>query len=88
MRVTELTAFLTGAKLSPNDAYVIRGSDVNMCAQAHELINADKRQADVHYDRCAPSLLAFAQEREATQFSREHGGAVLPFREVVASFAK
>ena len=88
MRVTELTSYLTGAKLSPNHAYVIKGSNVNMCAQAHELIDADKRRADVHYDRCAPSLLAFAQEREAVQFSREHGGAVLPFRDVVASFAK
>ena len=88
VRVTELTAFMSGAKLSPNDAYVVRGSDVNMCAQAHEMIDADKRPAEIHYDRCAPSLLAFAQEREAIQFSREHGGTVLPFREVAASFAK
>src|ERR1035437_4928566 len=29
VRVTELTAFLSGAKLSPNDAYVVKGSDVN-----------------------------------------------------------
>ena len=88
VRVTELTAFLSGAKLSPNDAWVVKGSDVNMCAQAHEVIDADKRPADVQYDRCAPSLLAFAQEREAIQFSREHGGTVLPFREVAASYAK
>jgi hypothetical protein len=88
VRVTELSAFMSGAKLSPNDAYVVKGSDVNMCAQAHEMIDADKRPVDVHYDRCAPSLLAFAQEREAIQFSREHGGTVLPFREVVTSYAK
>ena len=88
VRVTELTAFLSGAKLSADDAYVVKGSDVNMCAQAHEMIDADKRPADVHYDRCAPSLLAFAKEREAIQFAREHGGTVLPFREVAASYAK
>jgi hypothetical protein len=88
VRVTELTAFLSGAKLSPDNAYVVKGSDINMCAQAHEMVDADKRPADVHYDRCAPSLLAFAQEREAIQFSREHGGTVLPFREVAASYAK
>lgn len=88
MRVTELTAFLSGAKLSPGDAYVVKGSDVNMCSQAHETIDADKRAADVHYDRCAPSLLAFAQEREAMQFAREHGGTVLPFRDVAAEYAK
>jgi hypothetical protein len=88
VRVTELTAFLTGAKLSPTDAYVVKGSNVNMCAQTHELIDANKRSASVHYDRCAPSLLAFAQEKEAIQFSREHSGTVLAFREVAASFGK
>ena len=88
VRVTELTAFLTGAKLSPNEAYVVKGSDVNMCAQTRELIDADKRSAGVHYDRCAPSILAFARESEAAVFSREHGGTVLPFREVAASFSK
>ena len=88
VRVTELTAFMSGAKLSPDKAYVVKGSDVNMCAHAHEMIDADKRAAAVQYDRCAPSLLAFAQEGEAIQFSREHGGTVLPFRAVAASFAQ
>ena len=88
VRVTELTAFLSGAKLAPDNAYVVKGSDVNMCAQAHEMVGADKRPAGVDYDRCSPSLLAFAQEREATQFAREHGGTVHPFREVAASYAK
>ena len=88
VRVTELTAFLSGAKLSPDTAYVVKGGDVNMCTQAHEMIVDGKRRADVHFDRCAPSILAFAQEREAIQFSREHGGTVHPFREVAAAYAK
>ena len=88
VRVTELTAFLSGAKLSPDSAYVVKGSDINMCTQAHDMVDADKHPAGLQYDRCAPSLLAFAQEREAIQFSREHGGTVLPFREVAASYAK
>lgn len=88
VEVKELTAFLTGAKLSPDTAYVVKGSDVNMCARAHELVDADKHAADLHYDRCAPSLLAFANPDEAANFAREHGGAVLPFREVAASLAR
>lgn len=88
VRVTELTAFLTGAKLSPNEAYVVKGSDVNMCAHAHEMIDADKRPAGVLYDRCSPSLLAFGQRSEATQFAREHGGEVLSFKDVVAASGK
>ena len=88
VRVTELTSFLTGAKLSPDGAYVVKGSDVNMCAHTHELIDADKRSADIHFDRCSPSLLAFARQSEAVQFSREHGGTVFPFREVAKAFVK
>jgi hypothetical protein len=53
-----------------------------------EMTAADKRLADVHYDRCAPSLLAFAQRREAVEFVSEHGGKVLPFKEVAVAFDK
>jgi hypothetical protein len=88
VKVTELTSFLTGAKLSPDDAWVVKGSDVNMCAQGHEKIDADKRPVGVNYDRCAPSILSFAEKREAIEFSREHGGKVQSFREVAASYAK
>src|SRR5271166_121089 len=79
VKVTQLTSFLTGATLAPDSAYVVRGSDVNMCVTTHNIMTAEKRPADVHYDRCAPSLLAFAQRSEALEFVSEHGGKVLPF---------
>jgi len=85
VRIAELTSFLTGAKLAPNDAYVVKGSDVNLCAHAHEMIDADKRTAGVLYDRCSPSLIAFGQRSEAMEFAREHGGEVLAFKEVMAA---
>jgi hypothetical protein len=87
IRITELTAYLTGGKLSPDDAFLVRGSEVNMCALTHELTVSDKRQAQISYDRCAPSLLAFAQRNEAIEFAREHGGQVLSFAETLAAFS-
>jgi hypothetical protein len=87
VRVTELSAFPSGAKLSPNDAFLVRGSDVNMCVRAHELMDADKRPADLRYDRCSPSLLAFTKRSEAIQFVREHGGEIMPFSEVASAFS-
>jgi hypothetical protein len=87
VRIAELTSLLTGAKLSPNEAYVVKGSDVNMCAHAHEMIDADKRPAGVLYDRCSPSLIAFGQRSEAVQFAHEHGGEVLAFKDVMAAAA-
>lgn len=88
VKVTELASFLTGAILSPDSAYVVRGSDVNMCATTHGLMTDATRPADLQYDRCSPSLLAFAQRTEAVQFVREHGGQALPFADVAIAFAK
>ena len=88
VRVTELSAFPSGAKLSPNDAFLVRGSDVNLCVRTYELVGADKRPADLHYDRCSPSLVAFGKRSEARQFVREHGGEVLPFSEVASAFSR
>jgi hypothetical protein len=87
VRVTERTEYLTGAGLSPNEAYVVRGSDMNMCARPGNSIGADRSIAGLSYDRCAPSLIAFAHGFEAFRFSRAHGGTVLPFREVQAASA-
>jgi hypothetical protein len=88
LRVTELTDFFTRAKLSPNDAFIVRGGDVNMCVRTHELMNADKRAAELQYDRCSPSLLAFGRKDEATQYAREHGGEILPFSEIAPAFGQ
>ena len=30
------------------------------------------------YDRCFPSTIAFASPEEALQFSKEHGGTIVP----------
>ena len=76
VKVTELTSFLTGAILSPDSAYIVKGSNVNMCATMHGLLTDATRPADVQYDRCSPSLLAFAQRPEAVEFVREHGGEI------------
>lgn len=88
VRITELTSFLTGKTLSPDNAYLVRASDVNMCERTREVLDSDKQPADLQYDRCAPSLLAFAQRSEAVRFAREHGGEVMPFSQAAAAFAK
>ena len=86
VQITELTDFLTGAKLSPAEAIVVKSSDVNMCARMKGFMSEEKRVADVRYDRCSPSILAFAHRTDARQFAREHGGEVVPFSEIVSEF--
>lgn len=88
VRVTELTSYLTGEKLTPDEAFIVKGSDVNMCAHARELVDEEKRPADLHYDRCSPSMLAFRQKSEAREFARRHGGQVSSFDEIASAYAQ
>jgi hypothetical protein len=87
-QVTQLTSFLNGKALSPETAYVVKGSNVNTCERTPAPIQADKRSVNLRYDRCAPSLVAFAQRGEALEFAREHGGEVVAFQELAAAFVK
>src|SRR5437879_3985909 len=88
VQITQLTSFLTGKALSPDQAFLVKASDVNMCERTKEVLDADKHAADLRYDRCAPSLLAFAERNDGVEFARRHGGEVLPFSQAAAAFAK
>jgi hypothetical protein len=88
IQITELTSYSTGKALAPEKAYVLKGSDINMCVTKPEIIDADKHPVGMHYDRCAPSMLAFERRSEAEQVARRHGGTVSPFAEAARAFAK
>ena len=88
VRVVELTDYETNAALSPDRAYVVRGSDVNPCAQSDGPVGPDKQPTVVHFDRCSPSLLAFATGQSAASFAREHGGEVFSFSDFAAAYSR
>lgn len=67
---------------------MVRGSEVNMCAQQHGPMAQDKQPTMVHFDRCSPSLLAFVGREAAARFAKEHGGEVLSFSELAASYSR
>lgn len=88
VKIVELSDYRTGAKLRPEQAYVVRGSDVNMCARQQPLIDENKEPHPVQYDRCSPGILAFGTKDAAVRFSENHGGTFMRFDELAASFAK
>ena len=88
LRIVELTDYETNSPLSPSQAYMVRGSDVNTCAQQHGPVDPDKQPTVLHFDRCSPSLLAFVGRQAAARFAREHGGEVLSFSELAASYSR
>jgi hypothetical protein len=88
VKIVELTDYETSSPLSPTQAYMVRGSDVNMCAQQHGPVGPDKQPTRVHFDRCSPGLLAFVGREAAARFAKEHAGEVLSFSELAASYSR
>ena len=77
--LVELTDFETGSRIPPAEAYVVQGSDVNLCLQHPVLTDSQKQPASMQFDRCSPSVLAFSSQQAAEAFRQEHGGRLLPF---------
>ena len=77
--VVELTDFETGSRIAPDAAYVVQGSDINLCLQHPMLTDSQKQPASMQFDRCSPSVLAFSSQEAAEAFRQEHGGRLLPF---------
>ena len=77
VRVLRLTDFYPHQPLDPAKAFLVRGSEMNLCTHPHPLVSEEKQPFDVHFDRCAPSILAFRSREEADAFRQEHGGEVL-----------
>ena len=88
VKIVELTDYETSSPLSPTQAYLVRGSDVNTCAQDHGPVGPDKQPTHVHFDRCSPSMLAFVSRDAAARFAGEHGGKVLSFSGLAAAYSR
>jgi hypothetical protein len=84
--VLSVTDYETGARLRPEGAFLVRGSDVNSCSHHSVAAGLDKQPVESHFDRCSPSILAFSGKVRADAFAQEHGGQVLRFADVAALF--
>jgi hypothetical protein len=86
VKIIQLTDFDADRPLAPDDAYVVEGSTLNLCLQHQPLADKDKQPVQIAFDRCSPSIYAFASEASADRFAREHGGTVRKFQELAAAY--
>jgi hypothetical protein len=84
VRFVRLTDYETGRALRPAGAFAVEGSDVIPCVRLHAMLNRDGQPVPVHFDRCSPSILAFASRSVAERFAADHGGRVEAFLQIVA----
>lgn len=83
----EVTSFDEAKPLAAEHAFYVEGSDVHPCARpVGSAPVTDERGCCLKpvYDRCEPSLVAFADEAAASSFAREHGGFVKTWNDVGA----
>ena len=73
-RRMEATDYATGKWIEAKDATYVEGSDVSHCASAETKRDQFGCCYFKGYDRCLPSLIAFAKLETATTFQRDHGG--------------
>ena len=88
VKVIETTDYSSNNPLDPENSYVVRNSDVNPCLQHHPAVGENKQPLEAHFDRCAPSVLAFKDQKAAGAFASQHGGQVLKYSDFTSEFQR
>jgi hypothetical protein len=81
-RVMEATDFATGRWMDATHAVYVSDSNMHPCTELNTLRDPQGCCMLKTYDRCLPSLVAFAANDEASAFQKNHGGQLVAFSEI------
>jgi len=80
----EVTDFYARKRVDATTAYYVENSPIHFCSHADVQEDRSGAQYEVAWDRCLPSLIAFASKDDAERFQRENGGNVKTYDELLA----
>ena len=80
--IVSVTNHETGKPLAPDRATFVVGSDVSPCTHDAQQLRIEGEAVPVQWDRCLPSVLAFAARTPAEVFQQQHGGTLRSFYEL------
>jgi len=80
--IVSVTNHETGKPLQPDNATFVVGSDVSPCTHNTQQLRLEGEALPVQWDRCLPSILAFASRQSADAFRADHGGTLRSFQEL------
>lgn len=83
IEILEVTDYAGGRSLPAEDAYYVEGSRVEVCSMPRVRVDESRTPYLRLFDRCAPSLLAFAREAEARAFIAKNGGRLRNLEELM-----
>jgi hypothetical protein len=77
VRLIEVTDYVSGQSLNPQEAWYVDGSRVVACE--HKMTRTDemKQPGQLMFDRCSPGTFAFRERTAADAFAADNGGVVL-----------
>jgi hypothetical protein len=78
LRVLKVADFETTKLLDPDKAWFVEGSQVNLCMSMSPAAVSPGRESVYRraFDRCSPSVYAFANEQQARAFIVQRGGVL------------
>lgn len=76
VRFIEVNDYRTGKELNPRRAWYVDGTRIVACAHGKVRIDEMKQTEEMSFDRCSPSIFAFADRKSAEAFATENGGVV------------
>jgi hypothetical protein len=88
VRLITVTDFLSARPLRPSEAYYVDGTRVVLCERHEPLMDQSKHAIPREFDRCEPSVFAFASRADAQAFSRDNGGVVVRLDELMKEGAQ
>lgn len=82
------TDFASGQRIDATKAAYVSGSNVSPCANPEARRDAFGCCAVKGFDRCMPSLIAFATRADAKSFQKQHGGDLQTWELIFSADAK
>jgi len=83
VRLVEVTDYVRQTSLAPKDAFYVEGSRIVLCMSHEPHMDETKHPQARIFDRCEPSVYAFARREEAESFAAQDGGVVLGLAELM-----
>jgi hypothetical protein len=80
------TDFGSGRMISAATAYYDEGGDTQYCTAMHPPVERGPQGVSMRvYDRCLPTIVAFATADEAEAYRKLHGGRILSYEQALTS---
>jgi hypothetical protein len=79
------TDFNSGRKIAASSAFYDEGGDVQYCTRHTSSVERGTEGVSQRvYDRCLPTMVAFASRADADAYRQQHGGHVVTYEEALA----